>query len=184
MVGRAVLCVHFRTKKTGSTVRFYPYCGQIAFVWMFAVMYIIVIIIMIFAFNIFILIFTIISFIFVVYFLRVFYALTQLEVTFDRDGVRLYNCRAKNSWYAKWESFAAGYWIYTSDGRASLLLVTHPMDKEEREQMYFVLNTIVHGRRVLAVEGHTFFLADAVRKEITAMIDGKFPIYDEIELRR
>ena len=116
--------------------------------------------------------------------LSISYALTQLEVTFSREGVRLSNCRAKNSWYAKWESFAAGYWIYTSDGRASLLLVTHPMDKEEREQMYFVLNTIVHGRRVLAVEGHTFFLADAVRKEITAMIDGKFPIYDEREVRK
>lgn len=41
------------------------------------------------------------------------------------------------------------------------------------------LSVIIQGNRILAIEGNTFFLADMVRREITAMIDGKFPIFDE-----
>ena len=184
VVGKAVLCVHIRTIRTETTIQFYPYCRKIALFVVLLSMYLIIIIVTIITTNLYIKMIMIMLILFMPYPLSISYALTQLEVTFSREGVRLSNCRAKNSWYAKWESFAGGYWIYTSNGRTSLLLVTHPMDKEEREEMRFVLNRIVRGKRVFSIEGNTFFPVDAVREEIITMIDGKFPIYDEREVRK
>lgn len=165
--------------KSKGSITFFPYSSQI---FLGVLLFLIIIghlMIVFFITNIFMKCLSALMIPFVISVGHYCVSLIQLQVTINQEGIMLFNRWAKNSWYARWESFAAAYWTYSHKGRGSLLLVTHPMEKEERNQMIAALSVIIQGRRILAIEGNTFFLADMVRREITAMIDGKFPIFDE-----
>jgi len=105
----------------------------------------------------------------------VFSVRTTLLVEFNQQGVFLQNVHSKEQYFAKWEQFAAAYFVHDSRGHTYLLLTRTEMNFTEKKACWKSCMRIIKGKPVLSSEGNVCVLLDRYCRETQAMIQDRFP---------